>query len=182
MKVVVGSQSAVKLEAVKSAFASHDNVEVVGVKADSRAPEQPIDGETLIGARNRAAHSRELSPDADLYVAIENGIFTEGDRYVDKAVVLTVTKDGREHVEYSAGVEFPAQYVDEARKLGFDKMTVGKVMAAAGFVKKHDDPHADLGDKVSRAQILKDTVSDAMKQSLGWASEPSKPAAQRFLS
>jgi len=182
MKIVVGSQSAVKLDAVKNALVNRKNIEVVGVKANSGAPEQPIGDETLLGARNRAADARKLAPDADLYIAIENGIFLENGHWIDKAVVLAVTKDRHEHIEYSKGVEFDKQWVDEARELGFDTITVGKLMAAKGVVRKHDDPHADLGDKTPRAQILKEAVSSAVNKVMGWAQgESTTTAAQKIL-
>ncbi len=95
MKIIVGSQSQVKIDAVNNALKKLGiDAEVVGVKAKSDVAEQPIDDETLQGARNRAQHARQLVADGDLYLAIENGVYTEGDRFVDKAVVMAIAKDG----------------------------------------------------------------------------------------
>ena len=130
MKIIVGSQSQVKLDAVNGALKMLGiEAEVVGVKAKSNVAEQPMDDETLQGARNRARHSRELAADGDLYLAIENGVFTEGDRFVNKAVVMAIAKDGTETLATSDGVEFPKASVEEARKRGFATTTVGQVMA-----------------------------------------------------
>lgn len=150
MKIVVSSQSQVKLDAVKNALTALGiEAEIIGIKVKSNVPEQPMDDETLLGARNRAAnaatHARQLAPDADLYISIENGIYTQTDgRYIDKAVVLAVAKDGTEAIAYSEGVEFPKDCVEEARRRGFDTTTVGKVMQELGIVEKHDDPHLTL--------------------------------------
>ena len=172
MKIIVGSQSQVKLDAVTQALAATGiEAEIVGVKAKSNVAEQPMDNETLDGARNRANHARQLAPDGDLYIAIENGIFTEPDgRYVDKAVVMAIAKDGMETVALSEGVEFPKAAVEEARQRGFATTTAGQVMAEQGVVAKHDDPHFSLIGK-SRATILTETVSELLSKKLKWTKE-----------
>jgi inosine/xanthosine triphosphatase len=162
MRIVVGSQSAIKIDAVQDAFAAIGvDAEVVGVRAHSGAPEQPLNDETIQGARNRTAHAKELDPNGDLYVAIQNGIFEEQGRFIDKAVVVCATKHVRDQVSYSDGVEFPRSAVEEARRRGFDRITVGKVMAEQGLVAKHDDPHLTLAGK-PRARFLTETVSVAL--------------------
>jgi len=88
----------------------------VGVKTKSGIAEQPIDDETLQGARNRVRHAQELVGDADLYIAIENGIFHEDGKFIDKAVVLMISKEGKENIALSEGVEFPAASVEKARQ------------------------------------------------------------------
>ena len=99
MMIVVGSMSKVKIGAVREAAEENGlHVNVIGVQAASDINEQPLDGETLQGARNRLLHARELFPNADLYVAIENGIFAEADGYYDKAVVVVHTKDGTGYI------------------------------------------------------------------------------------
>lgn len=169
MKIIVGSQSQVKIEAVRGALKKRGiQAEVVGVKAKSNVAEQPMDDETLHGARNRAEHARTLVADGDLYLAIENGIFTEGERFFDKAVVLAMAKDGTETWAFSDGVEFPKAAVEEARKRGFATTTVGQVMAEQGIVATHDDPHLSLIGK-SRSAILEETVSALLSQKLEWA-------------
>jgi hypothetical protein len=101
--------------------------------------------------------------DADYYVAIENGIYNEAGHWIDKAVVIVINKAGDERIEMSIGVEFPKEYVEKAKAAGFDKVTIGSVMFDAGFIKQKDDPHADLGDKKPRSDILKETITAAVK-------------------
>ena len=189
MKIVVGSQSQVKLDAVKSALAELGlEVEVVGVKAKSYVSEQPIDDETITGARNRAAHAKELCADGDLYISIENGVFAEaGGRYLDRAVVLSIARDGSEAIAISDGmaisdsVEFPAASVNEARKRGFATTTVGKVMEEQGIVAKHDDPHLSLSGK-PRAEFLKETVVELLSEKLKWTQNVSSAGSSIILS
>ena len=153
------STSAVKIEACRSAFSHLGELKIIPVKVQSGVPEQPIGQETLTGAYNRIGAAEHAVPNADLYVSIENGVFPEGGRYVDRAVVV-LKSPSKTEVAYSDGVEFPTASVDEARKRGFDKWTVGKVMQELGVVSKHDDPHLDLAGK-SRSSYLTETVQQA---------------------
>ncbi len=161
MHIIVGTTSALKVQAVQAVFKDDT---VTGVKTNSGVPEQPIEAETEIGARHRLGEARRLMPDADMYIGIENGIFHEDGHYVDKAIVVIENKDGEQQLACSLGVVFPEEYFLEAQRIGFDKITVGQVMFDAGRVKAKDDPHADLGDKTSRVVFLTDTISTALAQ------------------
>lgn len=163
MKIVLASTSAVKLEALRAAFGA--SAEIVTLKAPSGVNEQPLNAETLTGAFNRIGAAREAVPDADLYVSIENGIFEEEGRFIDKPVVTVAKAQGAPEVTYGEGVEFPRGSVEEARRRGFDQWTVGKVMQEQGLVRQHDDPHLDLSGK-SRAEYIRDAVVAAAKKLL----------------
>ena len=57
MKILVGSENPVKLEAVKDAFTKYfGDIEVVGIGVESHVPAQPVNDETYIGAQSRAIH------------------------------------------------------------------------------------------------------------------------------
>ena len=158
MKIVLASPSAVKLEACRAAFG--DDAEIVTVKAPSGVNEQPMNGETVTGAFNRIAAAKQMAPGADLYVSIENGVFEEDGHCIDRPVVVVSRGQGDPQVTYGDGVEFPKESVDEARRRGFDKWTVGKIMEEQGIVRQHDDPHLSLSGK-SRAEYLRATVRAA---------------------
>ena len=164
MKIVVTSQSEKKLDAVKKAFAHLEDIEIIGLKCPSGVNEQPFNEETLQGAHNRMHHAKKEIPDAGMYISIENGIFTEGRRFVDKAVVTLMTSKGKQVTSFSDGVDFPAEYVEMTRKKpgGFKEWTVGKTMAENGYVQDHADPHYDISGK-SRAEFLNDAVSKAAR-------------------
>src|SRR5262245_40109358 len=126
MKIVLASTSAVKLDACRAAFG--EAAEIVTVKAPSGVNEQPMNDETVTGAFNRIAAAQKLSPGADLYVSIENGIFEESGHFIDRPVIVAARGTGAPEVTYGEGVEFPKDSVEEARKRGFDTWTVGKIM------------------------------------------------------
>ncbi len=172
ISVVVSSTSAIKLEAVERVLSGRGvDAKIDGVKVGSGVSEQPMGDETLSGARNRVKNAMAERPGADLYVSIENGIFSEGHgkdaKYVDKAVVVCVDKSGHEHVAYSDGVEFPKDAVEEARRRGFATTTVGEVLKEQGRVKDNADPHFELtGGKKHRADFLQQAVSEAVAGAL----------------
>ena len=123
---VVGSESQIKLTAIKDSLRQavpNNNWNIIGVPAQSGKPEQPVEEETLEGAINRAHHALKLSPDSDLVIAIESGIFklpdssaAEGFSWYDKAVIYCLTKDRQSHIYYSDLVKFPTNAVEEARQ------------------------------------------------------------------
>lgn len=77
LKVVVGSNNPVKINAAKAAIQAAYPGKVViaeGVKAPSAVSDQPMtEAETLAGARNRVAYCRS-NYEADFYVAFEGGV------------------------------------------------------------------------------------------------------------
>ncbi len=78
MKIIIASINPVKTEAVRLGFSQMFpgvNFEFHGVKAASGVSDQPLsDKETLLGAMNRVAHAKELSPVADFHVGLEGGV------------------------------------------------------------------------------------------------------------
>ena len=76
-RVVVGSKNPVKVGCTREAFLQAFGGEwrVEGVDAHSDIPAQPCsESETLLGARNRATHAKNLLPEADFWVGIEGGV------------------------------------------------------------------------------------------------------------
>lgn len=133
MRIIVGTTSALKIEAVQAVF--KDSI-ITGVKTSSGVPEQPIEDQTETGANNRLREARRLRPDADMYIGIENGIFYDNGNYIDKAIVIIENKDGEQQSACSLGVVFPEEFFLEAQRRGFDSITVGQVMFEAGRVKQ----------------------------------------------
>ncbi len=77
-KVVIGSKSPVKEEAVRRGFQTlfpEINFVFECVKADSGISDQPMSNDEIrSGALGRIKHARTLSPDADFYVGLEGGV------------------------------------------------------------------------------------------------------------
>lgn len=165
MKIGVTSQNKLKVDAVTKAYSSLGvPVEVIGYTASSGVGEQPVNEQTVDGARNRISDVNRRVGGLDRIVSIENGIFKEGERWLDKAVVVIYDpQTDKEYVGYSDAVVFPEEYVERARQIGFDIMTVGQVMAEAGYVSDRKDPHFSISG-VSRQVYLESTVQKLVEQ------------------
>lgn len=166
--IVLGSKSEIKIAALTEALEILGfRAEIISVDVESGVPPQPQNEETRQGAMNRSSNAMAAYPGAAVYVAIENGIFQQPDgTWVDKAVVCLTTSAGNHYtyvVTFSDGVVFDTQYVEEARRRGFDKYTVGQVMQELGIVKDHRDPHADLSAK-PRKDFLKEALVSVLPE------------------
>ncbi len=77
MRVIIGSISPVKEEAVKRGFKTlfpEVNFVFECVKASSGISDQPMSNDEIrSGALGRIKHARELSPEGDFYVGLEGG-------------------------------------------------------------------------------------------------------------
>lgn len=165
MKIAVTSENKLKVDAVKEGFSSiYSSIEVTGYKTNSNVGEQPVNEETLAGARNRVLDLASRVTGLDLIVSIESGIFFEGGNWMDKAVILAYfPSTKREIVEFSDSVVFPTEYVHKARAIGFDKITVGKVMKDSGYILDDKDPHFSLTG-ISRKNYLSNGIKRLVKK------------------
>lgn len=162
MHIVVASTSTLKIDAVHNAVQKCGmRANIRGVKACSGVNEQPLNEETKQGAKNRAENAQTIMPNADIYIAIENGLYEQGKDYFDKAIIYVITKDGRREFTYSEGVMVPAEIVKEVSESGF-ATTVGMAMKKKGMIEDAADPHIVLGDKKSRTTILEQALVELL--------------------
>ncbi len=132
MKVCVASENPVKLAAVKEAFLNFfDEVSIIGIKVDSGVPEQPVQEETFIGAKNRAVKLLEQNLEAEYFVGVEGGIAKYFNRWFAFGCMYIVDKNGRDFFGTSPHFELPEKVVEKLLKgeeLGdvIDKITGDK--------------------------------------------------------
>ena len=164
--MIIASTSAIKTAAVRNVFGRYQ-VNLFMVKTDSGVNAQPVNGETYTGALNRirdvqSKHCALISSHGFWVIAIENGIFSKRingqEVWSDRAVII-VQGPNKQYRADSAPVTFPSKYVDTARAKGFNKTTVGKVMAQAAAVTSSDDPHASLPPFCSRREHLEKSLN-----------------------
>lgn len=167
-KVIVGSTSAHKIEAVKEALLRLGvEAEVMGVETRSTVNEQPMGFEQMVdgawsrvwGALYGQGGNYTTNPTA---VGIENGLLYYCGITIDIAVVIVYCK-GREYVATSSGVRFPDDSRVKSQLLGF-KTTAGEIIAAELGGDK-TDPHKTLTyGRVSRKEMLIEGVRLAFAQ------------------
>ena len=121
MKILVGSENPVKLEAVKESFERYFNkIEVLGYKVASAVPDQPIEFETYIGAENRAKELSALNDEnninADFFVGIEGGIIQQYKRWFAFGAMCIIHNSGKKSFGTSAHFELPGIVTEKLLK------------------------------------------------------------------
>lgn len=167
LKIVIGSKSIHKIDAVHSGLniCEIDGTQYtsIGCAASSNIDEQPLGiPQTRNGAIARACNARDLHPDADLWIGIESGIVDGGNQFYEMSVIVVLYKNGRQFSAVTSGHAIPNEFVDEARKRGFDKHTVGSVMAERTGCSSTDGTAYLSNHRVTRKDALTQGVAIAI--------------------
>jgi inosine/xanthosine triphosphatase len=118
MKVLVGSQNPIKIEATKEVFLKYfGQTNVIGINVSSKVSAQPIDKEMFKGAKNRALQLKRLSEkenlEADFFVGIEGGIIKLYSRWFASGAACVIDNQGRFGYGLSPCFELPEGVVDK---------------------------------------------------------------------
>lgn len=168
-RVALGSLNDVKIGAVIEACQRIGfQIQVISFATQSGVNEQPIGlEETLRGAQERAEAARRSEPNA-VCVGIESGILRAEGVSIDLAVIVVLTRSGKRIVSTSAGMSFPEVLVRETETLGFEKHTVGSMIADV-FNGDAADPHRALSNgALTRGRLLVTGLSVAFAQVDRW--------------
>jgi len=129
MKILVGSQNPVKIEAVKEAFSKYfGDVEVEGINVNSKVPDQPVNEETFEGAKNRVLELKRINEEknlnANFFVGIEGGIKEFYSKWFAFGGMCIMNNKGKIGFGTSANFELP----DSITKELLNGIELGKVM------------------------------------------------------
>jgi inosine/xanthosine triphosphatase len=118
MKVLIGTNNNVKVEACQAAFDNYfAGVEVITVNVPSEVSEMPLNDEITIGVRNRIKNLRRYAEDnnieVDYYVAVESGINNFFDEWMITAVAGIENDSGLKSYSTSPSYPIPGDMVDE---------------------------------------------------------------------
>ena len=121
MKIFVGSKNPVKIASVEEAFSKYFNdVEVVGIGVDSGVSAQPVNGDTFLGAQNRALKLKEINDSqklgGDFFVGIEGGIAEQFDKWFAFGCMCVVDRSGEIGFGMSPQFELPGFVVEKLLK------------------------------------------------------------------
>lgn len=124
MRVAVGSENPVKINAVSAAFEKvwpNKKWEVIGVKVSSGVSDQPMsDDESIKGATTRAKKAMKLAK-SDFGVGLEGGVNKIGRRWFDCGWIVVIDKKGRVGIGSGTRIETPEKIMKllrEGRELG----------------------------------------------------------------
>ena len=160
IRVVVGTESALKLRAVESALNTLAlNAVVQGRKTESGVPDQPVGFEQIqIGASSRAAEALAYLK-VDLGIGIESGLVQVDGSWYDPPCVAVLTKEGAASVAFGAFLPIPAWAVEEIRAKNTELGHVVQRRAGGG----EKDPHIYFSNKsVKREQVIEQAVLCAL--------------------
>lgn len=128
MKILIATKNNGKIVGAKTAFEKFfDNVEIEGVLVSSDVPEQPINEETLLGAKNRVKnlknYAKENNMQADFFIAIESGMAkVMGSWFI---MNMAVVEDNNGYHSIGSGPAFP---VPESKFERIKEIGLGDVM------------------------------------------------------
>jgi inosine/xanthosine triphosphatase len=163
IKVAVGTESAIKIRALKAAFASFGyEAEISGAKTESGVNVQPVGlDEMETGARNRAQRAKERNPEARFYVGIENGLVRQGDHWYDPTCIVVLTLDAEPSVAYGAFFPIPTWMAEQAilKKTEFD---IGQIVQGLAGGGEKDAMKYLSEDTVHREQLLTQAIQCAL--------------------
>lgn len=131
LRVAVGTTNGAKVRAVADAFRRafpRLRARVRGFRVSSGVPPQPRDGQTLNGARARAARALARWRAADYGVGVEAGLFWNPHlkRHTDVQYAVVADREGGTSAAHGGGFYYP----DPVTAAVLQGRTVGRVMGA----------------------------------------------------
>ncbi|AKG91117.1 inosine/xanthosine triphosphatase [Geoglobus ahangari] len=163
MRVIVGSKNPAKVAGVKRAFSSFfGDVEVESTEAESGVGNQPFNGETILGAVNRARNAYRKG--FDFSVGVEAGLFEFPHTltgYVDFQVACVY--DGERHtLGFGPGFEYPPQVVRDV----LSGREVGEVMAELTGIENLGKRFGAIGFLTGKRVVRSDLTEIAVTMAL----------------
>lgn len=121
MKLIIATKNAGKIEGAERAFSKYfDEVTIEGVSVPSDVPDQPVNDEITLGAKNRVKNLKKYCKDkgisADLFLSIESGINNFFGEWVISNVAIVEDNDGFASIGVSPSFPVPERLVDNIIK------------------------------------------------------------------
>lgn len=167
MKIAVGSQNPVKINAVKSAFKlvwPKKKIEVFGVDVKSGVSNQPMsDAESIKGATLRAKRSIKVI-NTEFGVGLEGGLNKIGGKWFDCGWAVVIDKKGVTGIGSSARIQTPEKIMKLVRA-GRELGTANDIVFGAKNSKQKEG-HFGLMTKgiVTRTDAYKDSIVFALSR------------------
>lgn len=164
MKVLVGSQNSIKIEATQKAFSSYcrSTVEVIDKEVDSNVSNQPIGEETFRGAENRALNLKDLDSKrrykAEFFVGLEGGIIKNYSVWFEFTVVCIVNRNGEQG--FGTSSHFPLK-PEIVQKL-LEGKELGEVMAEESGIENIKQREGAIGFYTNNLLTRKDLCWEAV--------------------
>jgi inosine/xanthosine triphosphatase len=161
-KVAVGSESALKLRAVETAFKSLLKLpfEIVSYKVESGVRSQPIGVEEMeLGTSNRAKAAWGAATDPGAAIGIESGLIERNDKWFDQTCVVMFGSNGGRSVAFGAEFPIPRDIVEQTFA---EESEIGEVIKKRGGGHEKDPMLFLSGGSLSREEFLIQAIQCAL--------------------
>lgn len=116
MKVLIATKNQGKIEGAKRALSNYfKNFEIDSISTDSEVGRQPVNGDILLGAKNRIKNLKKYAKEnkikADLYLSVESGIENTLGRWMITNFAVIEDDNGFESYGTSPSFPVPEKYV-----------------------------------------------------------------------
>ncbi len=168
MRVAIGSQNPVKLEAVNQAFGLYfDEIEIVPVSVDSGVQPFPMSQqETLTGAQNRAQKAWVADNSIDYAVGIEAGVFSIKTHFLVQGFAA-VRKDDEVGLGCSVAFEVSPNLIAKIDPASDrSKQTIEQLLGRSDIFHEEGVIGVLTQNQLTRTQILRDAVICALPRFL----------------
>jgi inosine/xanthosine triphosphatase len=162
LKVAVGTESALKLRAVKTALESLLTYpfEVTSYKAESGISDQPVGVEEMErGAENRAKAALNAAENRGVAIGIESGLIQRGTFWFDQVCVVVLGSSGGRSVAFGAEFPIPRNIVEETFA---QKSELGEIIKKHGYGGEKDPIHYLSGGQLKREDFLVQAIQCAL--------------------
>ncbi|MBQ9792222.1 MAG: DUF84 family protein [Clostridia bacterium] len=127
MKVLIATKNYGKIEGAKKALEKfYNDVEIEGISVESNVPEQPINKEIFLGAKNRVKNLKEYANKnnikADLFLSIESGMQNLLGEYMITNIAVIEDNKGNSSCSTSPSFPVPDKYIEEIKATDLSKV------------------------------------------------------------
>jgi inosine/xanthosine triphosphatase len=168
MRVAVGSQNPVKLEAVNQAFNLYfDEIEIIPVIVDSGVQPFPMSHqETHTGAKNRAQEAWEADTSVNYAVGIEAGVFSIETSFLVQGFAA-IKKDDEVGVGCSVAFEVSPNIIAKIDPSSDrSKQTIEQILGRSDIFHQEGVVGVLTQNQLTRTRILRDAVICALPRFL----------------
>lgn len=118
MRVLIASKNAGKIEGAKRTFERYfENVEIEGIGVESGVGDEPVNGDIMIGVKNRIKNLKEYAMKnnihADYFLAIESGITNSLGFWMITNICAIEDSNGKISFGTSPSFPVPDRYVKD---------------------------------------------------------------------
>ena len=127
MKILIGTKNQGKIEGARRALSKYfSDFEIEGVSVSSNVPEQPVNEQTYMGAKNRVKNLKLFAEQnnikADFFMAIESGLNNfYGEWYIINFAVVE-DSNGVSSSGTASAFPVPERLVDKIKQIGLSEV------------------------------------------------------------